>query len=103
MVLLAGGRWLTCHSYPREARSHLPGRQESVEQVTLVGEAIEHLVVPQLRQLADLLGPLLDLVPGARGGGVRREGAAHRVGADRGLGRGVLRPVEEDLAGPLGL
>ncbi len=44
-----------------------------------------------------------DLVPGDRCGDVGALPAAQGVRRDRGLGAGVLRPVEEDLAGPLGL
>src|SRR3954468_3874512 len=72
---------LTATSLPGAA-SDIPGREQLGKQITLARQAIQHLVVPQLRQRADLLGSLLHLVPGAGGGGIGRESAAHRVGAD---------------------
>ena len=66
--------------------------------VQSLGNPIEHLVQLQLGQIR-----VLQLLPGARGGHPGTGSAAQGVGADGGLGAVVLAPIQEHLAGAVGL
>src|SRR3954451_12974604 len=73
--------------------------EQAAEDVAAVLDPLEHVGIAQVLEGTGLLGALLDLLPQPRSRDVRRGATPQRVGADRGLGPGVLRPVEEHLPG----